>query len=163
MQLQSFHKKSSSTFVALHQKHVGVFIGKCLAMVTLRFGKSTGLCTISPQLVSPQQQHNYQLEKMVMPIPLLVFHLIQPLVQQNVLFTSYLSKTVAYLSNSRNFYAPVSSDKSIWLLVSSAFFEKIGLFVISGSWNFCFGSHCLVEFRLFYTKRLSWIMRIQKM
>ena len=73
-------------------------------------------------LVSPQQQRNYQLEKMMIPIPLLVFHLIQAFgtakcfvhfIQQNASFTSYLSKTVAYLSNSRNFYAPVSSDKSM--------------------------------------------------
>ena len=84
-------------------------------------------------LVSPQQQRNYQLEKMMIPIPLLVFISYKSLVQQNAPFTSYLSKTVGYLSYSRNFYAPVSSDKSIWLLVSSAFFEKIGLFVISGS------------------------------
>ena len=163
MQLQSFHKKSSSTFVALYQKHFGVFIGKCLAMVTLRFAKSTGLCTIFINWYLLNNSIIISSKKWWCRYLSWFFSSYGPLVQQNVLFTSYLSKTVAYLSNSLNFYAPVSSDKSIWLLVSSAFFEKIGLFVIRGSWNFCFGSHCSVEFRLFYTKRLSWIMRIQKM
>ena len=132
MQLQNFHKKSSSTFVALHQKHFGAFIGKCPAMVTLRFAKSTGLCTIFI--------HWYLLSNSVIissknddTDTSLGFHLIQAFGTANASFTSYLSKTVAYFSCSRNFNAPVSSDKSIWLLVSSAFFEKIGLFVISES------------------------------
>ena len=147
MQLQNFHKKSSSTFVALHQKHFGAFIGKYPAMVTLRFTESTGLCTIfihwyllSNSVIISSKKWWYRYLSWF-------FISYKPLVQQNASLTSYLSKTVAYLSNSRNFYAPVSSDKSIWLLVSSAFSKKSGCLSSADPEIFAFGSHCSVKFQ----------------
>ena len=51
------------------------------------------------------------------------------------------------LSNSRNFYAPVNFDKAMWLLKISAFFEKVGLSVISGPEIKAFVSHCSASFQ----------------
>ena len=51
------------------------------------------------------------------------------------------------LSNSRNFYAPVDSDKAVWLLETSAFFKKSDRLSSEGHEILAFGSHYSANFQ----------------
>ena len=84
-----------------------------LKMATLSLTSQLALiCTIFIHLY----QHNYQLEKKTILIPLLIFHLVQAIYIAKGFVYWIAIKVIVSLSNSQSFYPPVDFDKAIWLL-----------------------------------------------
>ena len=83
VQLQNFLKKFPCIFVTLHQKHFGTLVGEVLWFSDNGCSEfHQWLLWVSPlyniySLISPQQRRNYQLEKKMIQILLVVFHRVQ--------------------------------------------------------------------------------------